>query len=261
MQLAPAQLADAQAKYEKTLIKSPIHGTVLREHHRNGESVSNSSTVPDPISTVGDKDVLRVRVDVDKTDVNKVRVGQKAYVTADAFGNQKFWGHVVRVGEQLQPKNVRTDEPTERVDRKILETLVELDKGAVLPVRLRVDTYIVGDYGVMSLLWGSRRNSEPSDKNSHVGIRLDRDVTDNLRTRYDSLLHSYRARSVMGNTARCDGRRCGFDSRRVHAPQGARFCGAKAGISSDRSNLTGRPARSYTWVVAGCCKYRELKWL
>jgi ABC exporter DevB family membrane fusion protein len=144
-QRARAQLADAQAKYEKTLIKSPIDGTVLRKHHRNGESVSNSSTVPDPILTVGDKGVLRVRMDVDETDVNKVRVGQKAYVTADAYGNQKFWGHVVRVGEQLGPKNVRTDEPTERVDRKILETLVELDKGVEIPVGLRVDAYVVAD--------------------------------------------------------------------------------------------------------------------
>jgi HlyD family secretion protein len=147
LQLARAQLADAQAKYQKTLIKSPIDGTVLRKHHRNGESVSNSSTVPDPILTVGDKGVLRVRMDVDETDVNKVRVGQKAYATADAYGDQKFWGHVVRVGEQLGPKNVRTDEPTERVDRKILETLVELDQGSDLPVGLRVDTYIVGDRG------------------------------------------------------------------------------------------------------------------
>ena len=88
--------------------------------------------------------VLRVRMDVDETDINKVRVGQKAYITADAFGDHKFWGHVVRVGEQLGPKNVRTDEPTERVDRKILETLVELDQGVKLPVGLRVDTYIVG---------------------------------------------------------------------------------------------------------------------
>ena len=145
LQLARARLADAQAKYEKTLIKSPIDGTVLRKHHRSGESVSNSSTVPDPILTVGDKKVLRVRVDVDETDVNRVHVGQKAYVTADAFGKQKFWGYVVRVGELLGPKNVRTDEPTERVDVKILETLVELDPGAQLPMGLRVDAYIVGD--------------------------------------------------------------------------------------------------------------------
>jgi HlyD family secretion protein len=142
LKLAQARLEEARAKYEKTFIKSPIDGTVLRKHHRNGESVSNSSTVPDPVLTIGDKNVLRVRVDVDETDVSQVRVGQKAYVTADAYGKQKFWGRVVQVGEQLGPKNVRTDEPTERVDRKILETLVELDKGAVLPMGLRVDAYI-----------------------------------------------------------------------------------------------------------------------
>jgi ABC exporter DevB family membrane fusion protein len=144
LRLAEAESAEARARYEKTFIRSPINGIVLRKHHRNGESVSNSSTVPDPIVTVGDKKVLRVRVDVDETEVSKVRVGQKGYVTADAFGKEKFWGHVVRVGEQLGPKNVRTDEPTERVDTKILETLVELDPGVSLPVGLRVDAFIVG---------------------------------------------------------------------------------------------------------------------
>ena len=97
--------------------------------------------------TIGDRKTLRVRVDVDETDVSKVRVGQRAYVTADAFGKQKFWGHVVRVGQQLGPKNVRTDEPTEKVDTKILETLVELDPGSQLPDGLRVDAFIVPDGG------------------------------------------------------------------------------------------------------------------
>jgi ABC exporter DevB family membrane fusion protein len=156
LQLARGQLEQARARYEKTLIKSPIDGTVLRKHHRNGESVSNSSTVPDPILTVGDKDVLRVRMDVDEADVNKIRVGQKAYVTADAYGKQKFRGRVVRVGELLGPKNVRTDEPTEHVDKKILETLVELDQGVQLPVGLRVDSYIVGDGGEVATAQGPK---------------------------------------------------------------------------------------------------------
>ncbi len=145
LQLVKSQLEEAQARYEKTFIRSPIDGSVLRKHHRSGESVSNSSTVPDPILTVGDRKTLRVRMDVDETDVGKVQIGQKAYVTADAFGKQKFWGRVVRVGQQLGPKNVRTDEPTERVDTKILETLVELDPGAQLPDGLRVDAFIVPD--------------------------------------------------------------------------------------------------------------------
>ena len=143
LKLAQGQLAEAEARYEKTFIRSPIDGTVLRKHHRDGESVSNSSTVPDPILTIGDRKSLRVRVDVDETDVSKVRVGQRAYVTADAFGKQKFWGHIVRVGQQLGPKNVHTDEPSEKVDTKILETLVQLDPGSNLPDGLRVDAFIM----------------------------------------------------------------------------------------------------------------------
>jgi HlyD family secretion protein len=147
LKLAQGQLAEAEARYEKTFIRSPIDGTVLRKHHRSGESVSNSSTVPDPVLTIGDRKTLRVRVDVDETDVSKVQVGQRAYVTADAYGTKKFWGHVVRLGQQLGPKNVRTDEPTERVDTKILETLVELDPGSQLPDGLRVDAFIVPEGG------------------------------------------------------------------------------------------------------------------
>jgi HlyD family secretion protein len=147
LRLAQAQLEEAQARYDKTTIRSPIDGIVLRKHHRSGGSVSNSSTVPDPILTIGDRSRLRVRLDVDETDVSRVHVGQRAYVTAEAFGTQRFWGHVGRVGQQLGPKNVRTDEPAEKVDTKILETLVELDPGSQLPDGLRVDAFIVPDRG------------------------------------------------------------------------------------------------------------------
>ena len=46
LHLAQAGFEEARARYEKTIIRSPIDATVLRKHHRNGESVSNSSTVP-----------------------------------------------------------------------------------------------------------------------------------------------------------------------------------------------------------------------
>ena len=140
---ARAQLAEAQARYDKTFIRAPISGTILRRYHRAGESVTNSATSPDPIFAIGGRGTLRVRMDVDETDVGRVRVGDRAFVTADAFGDRKFWGHVVRIGGELGRKNVRTDEPTERVDTKILETLVELDDGHELPVGLRVDSFVV----------------------------------------------------------------------------------------------------------------------
>jgi HlyD family secretion protein len=137
-----AQLADNEAIYAKTFLRAPFDGTILRKHHRTGESITNSSVTADPVFTMGDVASLRVRVDVDETDVSRVADGQCAYVTAQAYPGEKFWGHVTRVAGQLGHKNVQTDEPKEKVDTKILETLVQMDPGTELPVGLRVDAYI-----------------------------------------------------------------------------------------------------------------------
>jgi hypothetical protein len=47
------------------------------------------------------------------------------------------------VGRQLGRNNLQTDEATEKIDTKILETLGELDPGAVLPVGRRIDAFIL----------------------------------------------------------------------------------------------------------------------
>ena len=83
-----------------------------------------------------------MRVDLDERDVAKVRANQTAYVTADAFGERKFQGKVIKIGQILGRKNFRTERPTEKVDTKILEVLIELDKGEILPLGLRVDAFI-----------------------------------------------------------------------------------------------------------------------
>lgn len=140
--MARAQLDGNLATYEKTFLRAPFDGIILRKHHRTGESITNSSVTPDPVFTIGDVSGLRVRVDVDETDVSRVANGQRVYVTAAAYPEQKFWGRVIRVGGQLGHKNLQTDEPKEKVDTKILETLVQLDQGVHLPVGLRVDAYI-----------------------------------------------------------------------------------------------------------------------
>ena len=138
---ARAQVDEAKAVFEKTFIRAPIDGVILRKLRHTGESVSTQ--FDSPVITMADDSVLRVRLDVDETDVAKLKVGQRAYVTAEAYGDQKFEGTVIRVGRILGKKNVRTDEPSEHVDTKILETLVELKAGERLPLGLRVDSFVV----------------------------------------------------------------------------------------------------------------------
>ena len=137
---AKAQLAEARAYLEKSYIRAPLGGVILRKLRHTGESVSTQ--FDSPIVTMADDSTLRVRLDVDESDVSKLHVGQRAYVVAEAYGAQRFGGRVVRVGKILGKKNVRTDEPSEHVDTKILETLVELDPGQPLPLGLRVDSFV-----------------------------------------------------------------------------------------------------------------------
>ena len=138
--LARARVSEARALYDKTRVRSPIDGVVLRRHARIGESVSTQ--FDSPIVTVADRSSVRVRMDVDEADVARIAVGQKAYITADAYGTRRFSGRVLRVGQILGRKNIRTDEPTERVDQKVLETLIELEDGHELPIGLRVRAFI-----------------------------------------------------------------------------------------------------------------------
>jgi len=138
---ARAQLAEARAYLEKSYIRAPISGVILRKVRHVGESVSTQ--FDSPVITMADDSTLRVRLDVDESDVSKLQVGQRAYVTAEAYGTHKFEGHLIRVGRILGRKNVRTDEPSEHVDTKILETLVELNPEERLPLGLRVDSFVV----------------------------------------------------------------------------------------------------------------------
>ena len=139
--LARAMVDESSALLAKTVVRAPLDGVILRRHRRAGESVALEGAAP-AIVTKADTRVLRVRVDVDESDVAKLAVGSAAWVTADAYGDRKFAGRVVRIGGMLGRKNIRTDEPSERVDTKILETLIELDPGANLPIGLRVDAFI-----------------------------------------------------------------------------------------------------------------------
>lgn len=138
---AKSEIRAARANLTKTIVRSPITGIVLRKRMLDGESVSPESSTG--IITVADTSELRIRVDVDESDVAKVVDGQRVYATADAFGDKRFTGKVIRIGSIMGRKNFDTEEPREKVDTKILEVLVKLQEGQELPLGLRVDAYFL----------------------------------------------------------------------------------------------------------------------
>lgn len=95
---AQAKVVTAQVSLDYATVRAPISGVVSSVSTQEGETVAASLSAPTFINIV---DLSRLQVDdfVDETDIGKVKVGQFAYFTVDAYPQRKFMGQV----ESVQP--------------------------------------------------------------------------------------------------------------------------------------------------------------
>jgi HlyD family secretion protein len=135
-----ARRDQAKASLDRLTVTAPIDGEILQLKYRAGEYIAPGAS--DPLAVMGDTRKLRVRMDVDERDIGKLAVGAHAFVTLNAFPDRRVPGKVVEIGKRMGRKNVRTDDPTERIDTKILEVVIELDDKAGLVPGLRVTSYV-----------------------------------------------------------------------------------------------------------------------
>ena len=140
VEVARARVTQAEDYYDNTFIRSPVEGVVVKRFMNPGESISYESLYQ-PVITVTDTTHMTVRAEIDETDIGKIQVGQRAEIHCDAFPGRTFSGRVVRISGGLGKKNIRTDNPLEKVDTDVLESFVEVEPGTPLRVGLRVDLY------------------------------------------------------------------------------------------------------------------------
>jgi HlyD family secretion protein len=140
VQASLARRDQAKAQLERLTIRAPIAGQILQVKSRAGEYFNPQAA--EPILVMGDTQRLRVRMDVDERDIGKVAVGATAFATLNAFPERKFAGKVSEIGRRMGRKNIRTDDPVERIDTKILEVVIDLEKADGLVPGLRVSSYI-----------------------------------------------------------------------------------------------------------------------
>jgi HlyD family secretion protein len=135
---AKSRLSEAAARLSQLSIKAPSVGTVLKLAVREGEFYSPESGA---LVTLGNLTKVRVRLDIDERFIGSVFVGQPGYVVVEAY-NRKFPGKVVDIAQRMGRKNQRTDDPTERIDTKIREVVLELDDARELVPGLRATGYL-----------------------------------------------------------------------------------------------------------------------
>lgn len=103
---ARAVLALAESRLREGRILSPITGFVLRKNLEAGEMANPGAS----IATLVDPKDMWLRAYVPEADVGRLRVGQPARVSVDAFPGRGFPGRVSEIGSEAEftPKNVQT---------------------------------------------------------------------------------------------------------------------------------------------------------
>ncbi len=137
--IARAELALARRAFDKTRVRAPFDGTVLNVFARVGETVG-----PDagrPLLAFGDLSHLRVRAEVEERDVDKVRVGQRVIVKADAYPDREFEGTVTEVASALGSPRITSRGPRRPNDVDVLEVVADLDGSPPLLTGMRVDVF------------------------------------------------------------------------------------------------------------------------
>lgn len=101
---AEASLREEETQLNYAQIKAPIDGVVAFISTQEGETVVASLSAPEFVTLI-DLSKLEVTVFVDETDIGRVKIGQKAVFTVDAYSD-KFFAGVVR---DIHPKAVIKD--------------------------------------------------------------------------------------------------------------------------------------------------------
>ncbi len=101
--VAEAELKLNEANLAKSKITSPINGVVLKRNVDPGQTVASSLQAPVLFSIAEDLRQMEVQVDVDEADVGKVREGQDATFSVDAYPERKFSARIreLRYGSEV----------------------------------------------------------------------------------------------------------------------------------------------------------------
>ncbi len=97
-----AALAQARIDLARTRITSPVNGIVIKRAIEKGQTVAASLQSPELFVIAQNLSDMQVDASVDESDVGRIRTGQRATFTVDAFPGQTFEGSVRQVRKAAQ---------------------------------------------------------------------------------------------------------------------------------------------------------------
>ena len=101
-----ALLQQAQADLERTTIRAPVDGTVILRNVDAGQTVAANAQAPALFVIARDMHDMQVEAAVEQTDIGRLKVGQHASFTVDAFPRRSFSGELKQI--RKSPRSVQS---------------------------------------------------------------------------------------------------------------------------------------------------------
>jgi HlyD family secretion protein len=130
IQLVRAQLAEANYQVELYVIRAPTAGTIVRRYANPGSGASTFNVTA--MFQIQPDSQRIVRAEVEERSLTQVKVGQAVEIVPESDQEKAYPGKVLRIAGVMGSRKLRSDDPSERADERVVEVVVDAEQAPVL---------------------------------------------------------------------------------------------------------------------------------
>jgi HlyD family secretion protein len=118
---AIASVQRAKAELAQATVRSPVAGQILEIFAKPGEVVKDNGVV-----NLGQTHQMQVVAEVDQSDIERIRKGQPASITGEAFSGE-LRGKVDEIGLEVSRQSTFSNQPGENLDRRVVKVRIRIN--------------------------------------------------------------------------------------------------------------------------------------
>ncbi len=199
-----AVLSQAKIDLERTAIRAPVNGVVIKRSIEKGQTVAASLQAPELFVIAENLTDMQVDTSIDEAEIGRIRDGQKVTFTVDAFPGRTFEGTVKQIRKSAQ---IASNVVTYMVEVSTANPNKELLPGMTANVRIVTETrnnvLRVPNAALRFKPAGATSQTEPADSTKGSGSanqvkalreRLEKELqlNDEQKSKLDAIFNSMR---------------------------------------------------------------------
>ena len=129
-QLARARLAEANYVVEQHVVRAPADGRIVRRYANPGMGASTLNVTP--MFQLQPSAARIVRAEVEERSLGLIAVGMRVQIVPEADQTKTYNGAVVRIAQVFGARRLRSDDPSQQTDERVVEVVVDARDAPVL---------------------------------------------------------------------------------------------------------------------------------